>query len=102
MFSLLVYPFVKDLLKCWSNMLIAFQVCIFTVQRHVCTVKKKRRLRKIYLSSLCLLMQQGQSCQILQEGMRRVKHLGQKLESFTLIMVQHLSMKMNTYTDEMK
>lgn len=64
-------------------------------------LRRKTRAQETHLSCLCLLMQQGKTCQILQEGMRRVEHFGQKLESFTLIMVQDLriKMKMNRQTD---
>lgn len=47
----------------------------------------------IYLCSLCLLVQQCQSCQVFQEWVRRIKNLGQEVETFPLIVVQDLDKK---------
>lgn len=44
-----------------------------------------------YLRRLCLLMQQRQACQVFQEGVGRIKDLGQETEAFSLIVVQNLN-----------
>lgn len=44
-----------------------------------------------YLRRLCLLMQQRQACQVFQEGVGRIKDLGQEAEAFSLIVVQNLN-----------
>lgn len=47
-----------------------------------------------YLRRLCLLMQQRQACQVFQEGVGRIKDLGQEAEAFSLIVVQNLKERM--------
>lgn len=47
----------------------------------------------VYLCSLCLLVQQCQPRQILQEWVGRIKNLGQEVETFPLVVVQDLDKK---------
>lgn len=48
-----------------------------------------------YLCGLCLLVQQRQSCQVLQEGVGRIENFRQEVETLPLIVVQDLDKKNN-------